>query len=99
MNPNQNLAQRSLVLQPGVHGLPGGSVQSIAVLELNKEPVLALEVIVREIQPIQNHAQLLAGMLHFSGWALESAHQTLASILTVLVPVERPRPSVEEHAN
>jgi len=100
MHLKQSLAQWSrAVLQHGAHGHLGDNVQSAVVREFNKEPVLALEIIVREFQPIQNHAQLRAGTFHFNGWARESAHQTLASILTALVPVERPHLSVEELAN
>jgi len=100
MNLKQSLAQWSrAVVQHGAHGHLGGNVLSAVVREFNKEPVLALEIIVQEFQPIQNHAQLRAGMLHFNGWALESAHQTLANMLTALVPVERPHLSVEGPAN
>jgi len=82
----------------GAHGLPGGNVQSLVAREFNKEPVLALEMVVREIPLIQNHAQLRVVMLHFNGWVREFAHQILGNILTVLDPVERQRPSVEGHA-
>jgi len=100
MNLKQSLAQwPHAVLQHGAHGHLGGNVQKAVAREFNKEPVLALEVIVREFQPIQNHAQLRAGMFHSNGWARESAHQCLASILTALVPVERPHLSVKEPAN
>jgi len=100
MHLKQSLAQWSrAVLQHGAHGHLGGNVQSTVAREFNKGLVLALEVIVREFQPIQNHAQLRAGMLHFNEWARESAHQTLASILMALVPVERPHLSVGEPAN
>jgi len=69
MNLNQNLAQWApAVLQHGVHGLLGGNVQSLVAREFKEERVLALEVIVREIRASQNHAQLLAVMLHFDGW-------------------------------
>jgi len=100
MHLNQNLAlQPRAILRRGAHGLPGDSVQSAAVREFSKEPVLALEVIVREIQLSQNHVQPRVGMLHFNGWVLESAHQTPVSILTVSAPLEEPRPSAEELAN
>lgn len=67
MNLNQNLAQWApAILQRGVHGLLGGHVQSPVAREFNEERVRALEVIVREVRQLQNHAQLLAGVIHFN---------------------------------